>query len=93
MKTFVVNLKRSPERRKYMQELLKDFPYPWKFFEAVDGTEIKKLSEVYNETKAIHFYGKVICSTGKNINAPIATTLRQRALKIFKSVEIKEKKI
>lgn len=37
------------------------------------------------------FYGKVICSTGKNINAPSATTLRQRALKIFKSVEIKEK--
>lgn len=60
MKTFVVNLKRSFDRRKYMQDLLKDFPYPWEFFEAVDGREIKNLSEVYNETKAIHFYGKAL---------------------------------
>lgn len=60
MKTFVVNLKRSLDRRKYMQALLKDFPYPWEFFEAVDGREIKNLSEVYNETKAIHFSGKAL---------------------------------
>lgn len=60
MKTFVVNLKRSLDRRKYMQTLLKDFPYPWEFFEAVDGREIKNLNEVYNEKKAIHFYGKAL---------------------------------
>lgn len=60
MRTFVLNLKRSFDRRKYMQELLKDFPYPWEFFEAVDGREIKNLSEVYNEKKAIHFYGKAL---------------------------------
>lgn len=60
MKTFVVNLKRSLDRRRYMQALLKDFPYPWEFFEAVDGREIKNLNEVYNEKKAIHFYGKAL---------------------------------
>lgn len=58
MRIFVVNLKRSSERREYMQKLLKDFPYPWEFFEAVDGKEIKNLSKVYSEKKAMHFYGK-----------------------------------
>lgn len=56
MKTFIVNLKQSADRRERMQTVLKDFPYEWEFFEAVDGREIKNVSEVYDEKKALRFH-------------------------------------
>lgn len=55
MKTFIVNLKRSTERRAYMEKLMKNFPYNYEFFEAVDGREIKNLNEVYDEKKQFVF--------------------------------------
>ena len=56
MKTFVVNLKQSMDRRERMINVLKNFPYQYEFFEAVDGSKIENLSEVYNEKKAVRFY-------------------------------------
>lgn len=58
MRTFVISLKRSNDRREYMQKILRYFPYQWEFFEAIDGQEIKNIDNVYNENKAIHLYGK-----------------------------------
>ena len=38
MKTYIINLKRSPERKVYMQNILKDFPsLDFEFIAAVDG--------------------------------------------------------
>ena len=56
MKTFVINLKQSMDRRERMINVLKNFPYQYEFFEAVDGSKIENLSEVYNEKKAVRFY-------------------------------------
>lgn len=58
MKTFVVNLKQSMDRRERMINVLKNFPYQYEFFEAVDGRKIENLSEVYDERKAVCFYKK-----------------------------------
>ena len=55
MKTFVVNLKQSMDRREHMINVLKNFPYQYEFFEAVDGRKIENLSEVYDEKEAVRF--------------------------------------
>lgn len=60
MKTFVVNLKQSMDRRERMINVLKNFPYQYGFFEAVDGRKIENLSEVYDEKKSCVFLQEII---------------------------------
>lgn len=56
MRTFVVNLKRSEDRRERMKNVLKNFPYPWEFFEGVDGRDIKNIDEVQDKKKVLRFH-------------------------------------
>ena len=37
MKVFVISLKRSPERRRYIEKQLDDLNIKFEFFDAVDG--------------------------------------------------------
>jgi len=52
MRTFVLNLEHNTERKKYMQELLKDMPIDYEFFPAVYGRNIENINEVYNSELA-----------------------------------------
>lgn len=56
IKTFVVNLAHSTERKKYMETLLKEVSIEYEFFPAVYGKEIKNLDEVYDKEKAQRFH-------------------------------------
>ena len=49
MRTFVLNLEHNTERKKYMQDLLKDIPIDYEFFPAV---YIENISEVYDSELA-----------------------------------------
>lgn len=53
IKTFVVNLAHSTERKKYMETLLKNVSIEYEFFPAVYGKEIKNLDEVYDKERAL----------------------------------------
>ena len=53
IKTFVVNLAHSTERKKYMETLLKEVSIEYEFFPAVYGKEIKNLDEVYDKERAL----------------------------------------
>ncbi|WP_253694931.1 MULTISPECIES: glycosyltransferase family 25 protein [unclassified Treponema] len=44
----MLNLEHNIERKKYMQELLKDLPIDYEFFPAVYGRNIKNIDEIYN---------------------------------------------
>ncbi len=53
MKTFIVNLEQSVERKLYMENLLKDYPLEYEFIPAVDGRKIQDLEAVYDKNKAV----------------------------------------
>ena len=45
MKTYIVNLESSPERKEYMENLLKDIPaLEYEFIKAVDGRKLIQLN-------------------------------------------------
>lgn len=52
MRTFVLNLEHNTERKKYMQELLKDIPIDYDFFPAVYGKSIKNIERFYDSELA-----------------------------------------
>lgn len=52
MRTFVLNLKHNTERKKYMQNLLKDIPIDYEFFPAVYGKSITNIEQFYDSKLA-----------------------------------------
>lgn len=49
MKAFIINLERSRERRKHMEELMKKNPYlDYEFFTAIDGKTLKDREKYFN---------------------------------------------
>lgn len=63
MKTYVINLKRCPERKFYMERLLAKFPFlNVEFIEAVDGKELSEedKNNNFNQDRAFALYGKYL---------------------------------
>lgn len=52
MRTFVLNLEHNTERKKYMQDLLKDIPIDYEFFPAVYGKSITNIDQFYDSKLA-----------------------------------------
>lgn len=52
MRTFVLNLEHNTERKKYMQDLLKDIPIDYGFFPAVYGKSITNIDQFYDSKLA-----------------------------------------
>lgn len=52
MRTFVLNLEHNTERKKYMQNLLKDIPIDYEFFPAVYGKSITNIEQFYDSKLA-----------------------------------------
>lgn len=52
MRTFVLNLEHNTERKKYMQDLLKDIPIDYEFFPAVYGKSITNIEQFYDSKLA-----------------------------------------
>ena len=48
MRTFIINLKESTDRRQYMINEMKKTNLEYEFFDAVSGKDIKNIEEVYD---------------------------------------------
>lgn len=53
MRTFIINLKESADRRQYMIEEMKKTNLQYEFFDAVSGKDIKNIEEVYDHEYAV----------------------------------------
>ena len=60
MPVFVLNLAHNTERKKYMQDILKNIPIQYAFFPAVYGKEIKNIDEVYDSKKTLKILHRVL---------------------------------
>lgn len=61
MKAYIINMERSMERRKYMQEVMGEMPYlQYEFVKAVDGTLLreKEKKALFNRQALAKRYGK-----------------------------------
>lgn len=53
----VISLKRSPERRKRVEQQLQDFFLDWQFLDAIDGFKLKPYPKSYNQEKVRRLQG------------------------------------
>ncbi|UTY25871.1 glycosyltransferase family 25 protein [Treponema denticola] len=60
MPIYVLNLEHNTERKKYMQDILKNIPVPYSFFPAVYGKEIKNIDDVYDSKKTLKILNRVL---------------------------------
>ncbi len=63
MKTYIINLKRCPERRLYMERLLSRYSFlDIEFVEAIDGKRLseKEKKERFDQDKAFRLYGRYL---------------------------------
>ena len=61
MKTYIVNLESSPERKEYMENLLKDIPaLEYEFIKAVDGRKLtdSERNALFDSSRAFKRYGR-----------------------------------
>ena len=61
MKVYIINLKRCPERKVYMNQILSQYTFlDIEFIEAVDGSLLTKKELLFNQDKAFRIYGRTL---------------------------------
>ena len=68
MRTFIINLKESTDRRQYMINEMKKTNLEYEFFDAVNGRNIRNIDEIYlredslKKIRKILTYGEIGCA-------------------------------